>query len=192
PLDNATGTSPIICPSPTPSDLVTSPTPTPASLPPQCDTVPSLEPPQCHGTPPSSLPPMPTHLPVKPKKVVHNSTNIHPLVIRCKKGNLKPKVFLDDREPISVKQALSDPKWLTAMQAEYSALMNNKTWSLVPLPTHIRAIGCKWVFRIKENLDGTVNKYKAHLMAKRFNQEPGFDFQDTFSPVVKPVTIRII
>ncbi|MCI78127.1 retrovirus-related pol polyprotein, partial [Trifolium medium] len=67
--------------------------------------------------------------------------------------------------------------------------MNNQTWSLVPLPAHRRAIGCKWIFRIKENPDGTVNKYKARLVAKSFNQEHGFDFQETFSPVVKPVTI---
>jgi histone deacetylase 1/2 len=78
------------------------------------------------------------------------------------------------------------------MQAEYSALMNNKTWSLVPLPAHRRAIGCKWVFRIKENPDGTINKYKACLVAKGYNQEPGFDFQETFSLVVKLVTIRVI
>ncbi|MCI45793.1 retrovirus-related Pol polyprotein from transposon TNT 1-94, partial [Trifolium medium] len=78
------------------------------------------------------------------------------------------------------------------MQAEYSALMTNNTWSLVPMPAHRRAIGCKWVFRIKENPDGTINKYKARLVAKGFNQEQGFDFQETFSPVVKPVTIRVI
>jgi histone deacetylase 1/2 len=102
------------------------------------------------------------------------------MVTRCKTGNLKPKVFLAHSEPSSVKQALSDPQWLTAMQAEYSALMTNKTWSLVPLPAHRRAIGCKWVFRIKENPDGTINKYKARLVAKGYNQEPGFDFQETF------------
>jgi histone deacetylase 1/2 len=114
------------------------------------------------------------------------------MVTRGKTGNLKPKVFLAHSEPNSVKQALTDPQWLAAMKAEYSALMNNKTWSLVPLPAHRRAIGCKWVFRIKENLDGSVNKYKARLVAKGYSQEHGFDYTETFSPVVKPVTIRII
>ncbi|MCH87664.1 retrovirus-related Pol polyprotein from transposon TNT 1-94 [Trifolium medium] len=70
--------------------------------------------------------------------------------------------------------------------------MDNKTWSLVPLPPHRKAIGCKWVFRIKENPDGTVNKYKARLVAKGFAQIAGFDFTETFSPVIKPITIRII
>jgi histone deacetylase 1/2 len=119
-------------------------------------------------------------------------TNAHPMVTRGKTGNLKPKVFLAHSEPHSVKQALANPDWLQAMKAEYSALMNNNTWSLVPLPAHRRAIGCKWVFRIKENPDGTINKYKARLVAKGFNQEQGFDFKETFSPVVKPVTIRVI
>jgi histone deacetylase 1/2 len=114
------------------------------------------------------------------------------MVTRGKTGNLKPKVFLAHSEPHSVKQALANPDWLQAMKAEYSALMNNNTWSLVPLPAHRRAIGCKWVFRIKENPDGTINKYKARLVAKGFNQEQGFDFKETFSPVVKPVTIRVI
>jgi histone deacetylase 1/2 len=114
------------------------------------------------------------------------------MVTRCKTGNLKPKILLAHCEPTTVKQALADSQWLKAMQAEYDALMKNQTWSLVPLPAHRRAIGCKWVFRIKENPDGSINKYKARLVAKGFNQEAGFDFQETFSPVVKPVTIRII
>jgi histone deacetylase 1/2 len=63
---------------------------------------------------------------------------------------------------------------------------------LVPLPTNRKAIGCKWVFCVKENADGTVNKYKARLVAKGFHQVHGFDFNETFSPVIKPVTIRII
>jgi histone deacetylase 1/2 len=78
------------------------------------------------------------------------------------------------------------------MKSEYKALMDNNTWSLVPLPPHRKAIGCKWIFRIKENPDGTINKYKARLVAKGFLQSPGFDFTETFSPVIKPVTIRII
>jgi histone deacetylase 1/2 len=114
------------------------------------------------------------------------------VVTRAKTGNLKPKVFLASIEPTTVKSALADPNWLQAMQAEYKALMDNNTWSLVPLPPHRKAIGCKWIFRVKENPDGSVNKYKARLVAKGFLQTPGFDFTETSSPVIKPVTIRII
>ncbi|MCI81567.1 retrovirus-related pol polyprotein from transposon TNT 1-94, partial [Trifolium medium] len=56
----------------------------------------------------------------------------------------------------------------------------------------MKAIGCKWIFRIKENPDGTIKKYKARLVAKGFLQTPGVDFTETFSLVIKPVTIRII
>ena len=62
----------------------------------------------------------------------------------------------------------------------------------MPLPTDGRVVGCKWVFRIKENVDGTVNKYKARLVAKGFNQVHGFDFHEAFSPIVKPIMIMII
>lgn len=70
--------------------------------------------------------------------------------------------------------------------------MKNGTWSLVDLPPDRRAIGCKWVFRVKENADGTLNKLKARLVAKGFHQTPGFDFSETFNTVVKPATVRVI
>ena len=62
----------------------------------------------------------------------------------------------------------------------------------MPLPPNRKAIGCKWVFRVKENSDGTLNKFKACLVAKGFHQVQGFDFTETFSPVIKPITIRLI
>lgn len=105
---------------------------------------------------------------------------------------LNPSVFLVHSEPKSVKLALQDPKWFAAMQEEYGALERNKTWFLVPLPPNRKAIGRKWVFRVKENADGSVNKYKARLVAKGFHQVHGCDFNETFSPVIKPVTIRLI
>jgi histone deacetylase 1/2 len=114
------------------------------------------------------------------------------MITRGKTGKLKPKAFLTTAEPTTVKNALADPQWSQAMHIEFKALTDNNTWSLVPLPPNKRAIGCKWIFRIKENPDGTVNKYKARLVAKGFLQTPGFDFTETFSPVIKPVTIRII
>ena len=71
-------------------------------------------------------------------------------------------------------------------------MIKNNTWTLVSLPPNRESIGCKWVFRIKENPDGTVNKYKARLVAKGYHQQFGYDYTETFSPVIKPVTIRVI
>lgn len=78
------------------------------------------------------------------------------------------------------------------MKEEYEALIRNGTWSLVSLPADRKLIGCKWVYRIKRHSDGSVQKYKSRLVAKGFDQEPDFDFNETFSPVVKPATIRIL
>jgi histone deacetylase 1/2 len=93
------------------------------------------------GTQPHQVPPSTPH--------VISNHNDHPMITRGKTGNLKPKVFLAELEPKNVRSAPSDVKWRQAMQAEYKALIDNKTWSLVPLPPHRRAIGCKWIFRVK-------------------------------------------
>jgi histone deacetylase 1/2 len=105
---------------------------------------------------------------------------------------LNPKLLLTHTEPKTAKQALADPKWHAAMREEFEALHKNQTWTLMPLPPDRQAIGCKWVFRTKENPDGSINKYKARLVAKGFHQQHGFDFNETFSPVIKPITIRLI
>lgn len=73
-------------------------------------------------------------------------------------------------EPQSITDALADPDWTKAMEADYGTLMKNRTWSLVDLPPNRCAIGCKWVFRVKENADGTLNKLKARLVANGFHQ----------------------
>nr|KYP41982.1 Retrovirus-related Pol polyprotein from transposon TNT 1-94 [Cajanus cajan]KYP45715.1 Retrovirus-related Pol polyprotein from transposon TNT 1-94 [Cajanus cajan] len=108
------------------------------------------------------------------------------------KPNIHFSIFLIEFEPKSVRQALKDPKWLAVMQQEYNALINNSTCTLVNLPENRQAIGCKWVFKIKENPDSTINRYKARSVVKGFHQQPGFNFNETFSPIIKPMTIRLI
>jgi len=65
---------------------------------------------------------------------------------------------------------MQDPQWLALMKDEYMALMQNKTWDLVPLPPHRTAIGSKWIYRLKYNVDGSIAKYKDRLVAQGYSQ----------------------
>lgn len=125
---------------------------------------------------------------------VPNPTNTHPMVTRSKMGVSKPKAFTVSvpTEPKTKEEALARPEWLQAMKKEYGALIRNGTWSLVPLPKDRQPIGCKWIFKTKQNPDGSINKLKVRLVAKGFLQRECFGFTDTFSPIVKPTTIRIV
>ena len=78
------------------------------------------------------------------------------------------------------------------MASEIAALEANQTWTITPLPLHKRAIGCKWVYKVKYNADGSLDRYKARLIAKGFTQQAGLDFTDTFSPVAKLNTVKTL
>lgn len=117
-------------------------------------------------------------------------------------GIHKPKTYTDDTiqyrnltmlgELENVADALTNPKWKAAMDAEYDALIKKKTWHLVPPKKGCNIIGCKWVWKIKRKANGTIDKYKGRLVAKEYKQRYGIDYEDTFSPVVKAATIRLV
>nr|KYP39692.1 Retrovirus-related Pol polyprotein from transposon TNT 1-94 [Cajanus cajan] len=94
--------------------------------------------------------------------------------------------------PNSVQEALEDPRWKQAMNIEMEALQKNETWKLTSLPSGKKTIGCKWVYTVKLKADGSIDKYKARLVAKGYTQKYGVDYQDTFAPVAKLNTIRIL
>ena len=83
------------------------------------------------------------------------------------------QTFLVDNDPLTYFDAISssDSKfWKEAIKTEIDSIMKNKTWILVDLPPGAKLIGCKWIFKRKYNPDGSIDKYKARLVAKRFSQ----------------------
>uniref|UniRef100_A0A2N9HT16 Reverse transcriptase Ty1/copia-type domain-containing protein n=1 Tax=Fagus sylvatica TaxID=28930 RepID=A0A2N9HT16_FAGSY len=152
----------------------------------------------------SSVPSVPTFsVPFPSTSIPHRSPippalNTHSMTTLSKHGIFKPKVFhtttndYNETEPPTYQLASKYPKWCTAMDEEYSALQRQQTWFLVPPPIGKNIVGCKWVFKLKRNSDGSISRYKARLVAKGFHQHHGIDFQETFSLVVKPPTVRLI
>jgi hypothetical protein len=92
--------------------------------------------------------------------------------------------------PKTFQEANKSQKWRQAMQDEYDALLANQTWELSELPKGRKAIGCKWTFKLKQNGDGSIARYKARLIAKGYTQREGVDFTETYAPVAKFTTIR--
>jgi hypothetical protein len=101
---------------------------------------------------------------------------------------------LDSAIPIprDWQEAKRSPKWRDAMLEEMAALDKNNTWVLTTLPPNKRVVGCKWVFTVKQNSEGKVERYKARLVAKGYSQTYGVDYDETFAPVAKMNTIRAL
>lgn len=82
--------------------------------------------------------------------------------------------------------------WKEAIQDEIDSIMYNNTWDLVDLPPGCKALGCKWILKRKMKVDGTIDKYKARLVIQGFRQKEGIDFFDTYAPVARISTIRLL
>ncbi|GJU10100.1 ribonuclease H-like domain-containing protein [Tanacetum coccineum] len=168
-----------------------------------------------HTTPPSaqpttptsqttSAPPIEAQLKPNPTPTDHNqkpqqpAKTLHPMVTRSKVGTVKPNpkftchVTTPSPLPRSHLYALRDPNWQHAMQDEFNALITNGTWVLVPRPPNVNVVRSMWLFKHKFHADGSFSRYKARLVANGRNQQQGIDYDETFSPVVKPATIRTV
>ncbi|CAG9133521.1 unnamed protein product [Plutella xylostella] len=100
-----------------------------------------------------------------------------------------------DLEPETYKEVTDHPQkenWLEAMKAEYDSLQKHGTWILVDRPTDRKTTKCKWVYKIKKDTSGNITKYKARLVAKGFTQVAGVDYGETFSPVARLSSVRLL
>ena len=95
-------------------------------------------------------------------------------------------------EPKNVEEALSEKCWREAMVTEMNSIQSNKTWELSELPAGHRAIGLKWVFKVKKDPNGNIIKHKARLVAKGYAQREGVDFDEVFAPVARIETVRLL
>jgi len=136
--------------------------------------------------------------PIQPHPPPPNCT----IITRSMKGITKPRTMFNlslshsnhtiSPIPTNHKLTLSDPNWKSAMQSEFDALIRNKTWDLVPRPRDANLIRCMWIFKHKKNSNGSFERYKARLICDGRSQVAGVDCDETFSPVVKPATIRTV
>ncbi|GBE85505.1 hypothetical protein SCP_0800220 [Sparassis crispa] len=101
----------------------------------------------------------------------------------------------EGQEPRSLEEAMQSPdwpQWQQAIEKEMQNLRDHHTYDLVEPPENTNIVGSKFIFRIKHNANGEIESYKARLVAQGFTQVPGVDFNDTFAPVAKLASIRII
>lgn len=153
-----------------------------------------------HATPSQSDSPVDTPTPVPPPTG-------HPMTTRAKAGIFRPNHRADlahtsahtlysslfaSTDLKGFKSTVKHPHWLTAMHQEMEALHWNNTCTLVPQHEHHNIVGCRWLFRTKYHADGSIERHKARLVAQGFSQVSGIDYSQTFSPVVKASTIRIV
>ncbi|KAL3686035.1 hypothetical protein R1sor_004057 [Riccia sorocarpa] len=147
------------------------------------------------------LPATDTHGELSPPKSVTNNTPQEVIVTNVRRSGRVTKrpsrlndfaLALDEEEPLTFADASQHPHWVEAMDREMDSIRRNSTWELIPCPPGKRPITARWLYKLKEGIDGTPNTYKAQLVARGYEQRAGTDYEETFAPVVKWTTLRAL
>lgn len=149
------------------------------------------------AAPPQAIPQIPQDVPTLPASAVVDAPR-HAMSTRSKHGISKPKqIFSLLATPFSLLpkshiQALQDPNWNPSMTMEYNAIVKSDTFDLVPRPPNNNIVRSMWLYKHKYDADGNFKCHKSRLVANGKSQEHGIDYDETFSPVVKPATVRYV
>ncbi|RVW67612.1 Retrovirus-related Pol polyprotein from transposon RE1 [Vitis vinifera] len=113
--------------------------------------------------------------------------------------NLEPNPFMkrlphhhNRAIPNNVREALADPRWKAAMNEKTKSLQKNETWELVECPPEKKSVRCRWIYTVKYKADGSIERFKAKLVAKGYTQTYGIDYTETFAPITKINTVRVL
>ncbi|RVX18665.1 Retrovirus-related Pol polyprotein from transposon TNT 1-94 [Vitis vinifera] len=142
--------------------------------------------------------PSPNDLPIAVRKGTRSTRNPHPIYNFLSYHRLSSpySAFVSAISsvslPKSTHETLSHPGWRQAMMDEMAVLHSNGTWDLVVLPSGKSTVGCRWVYAVKVGPDGQVDRLKTRLVAKGYTQVYGSDYGDTFSPVAKIASVRLL
>ena len=127
-----------------------------------------------------------------------HSCTLHPIAKRVSYHKLSPsyKALTTKMSsviiPRNIHEAMDQTEWKAAILEELRALEKNKTWEIVILPKEKKTMGYKWVFAVQYTADGNIERFKARLVAKGYTQTYGIDYQETFIPIAKMNTIRVL
>ena len=154
--------------------------------------------PDAPSPPPPSLSDPTLDIPIAIRKGIRPTRNPSPHYIGLSYHRLSPLHYtcLSSLSSVSIPkspgEALSHPEWRQAMIDEMCALQSSGTWELVPLPSGKSLVGCRWLYTVKVGPDGKIDRFKARLVAKGYTQVFGLDYSDTFSPVAKMASVRLL
>jgi hypothetical protein len=95
-------------------------------------------------------------------------------------------------KPSSFQEAVQDPTWVDVMVEEYDSIVKNSAWEIVPRLVDKSMVGLRWIYKVKKAADGSVEKYKAKIVAWVFSQIEGITYDETFAPVARYSSIRSI